>query len=267
MTGNNSGNRRKAMLIVQERDRKLLFEIGTVMRIVDRAQARIVAGFGSDSRTNRRLRKLTDAKLLQRYYFGAAGAGRKALYGLSRQGAIVADVPFRGLQRRQDEPIVTDFFVQHQLAVNEIYCRIKYRAIPQPHVSFKRWISFSQPIVQGLRLIPDGYFELATPAGTLAAFLEVDRGSETLATWKEKVRNYLSLAISGEFERRFGEKRFRVFVIANSVRRIDSIRSAVMSLTEKIFWFSTLGSIEESGFFAPVWVRPKGKGEERQPPL
>jgi len=252
-----TGNNRTTMTVIQERDRRLMRELA-VMRVMDREQARRVAGFGSASRTNRRLRKLTEAKLLHRYFLGAEGAGRKALYGLSRKGALLVDVPYRGLQRRHDEAIVTDLYVHHQLMVNEIYCSLKYGTIPIPDVAFASWTTFSQPLTPGLRLIPDGYVVFKTPRGHVPAFLEVDRGAETLATWKEKVGNYLSLAVSGVFERLFHEQRFRVFVIANSERRMLSIRKTVASITPKIFWFATFPATQAQGFFAPIWLRPVG---------
>jgi hypothetical protein len=57
-----------------------------------------------------------------------------------------------------------------------LYCALKYVVIPVEGTSFHRWIAFHQPITKNIRLIPDGYVELATPQETLAAFLEVDLG-------------------------------------------------------------------------------------------
>ena len=51
-----------------------------VMRVVDREQAKIVAGFGSTTRANARLLALTRAGLLRRFFLGTTGAGQKALY-------------------------------------------------------------------------------------------------------------------------------------------------------------------------------------------
>ena len=127
----------------------------------------------------------------------------------------------------------------------------------------RRWIAFHQPLTSGLRVIPDGYFELATPLGIVAMFLEVDLGNESLTVWKEKVRNYLQFALSGECERQFGQSRFRVLILANSERRLLSIRKAVSVATDKIFWFASLEAIDRDCLFAPVWLRPKG--EERLP--
>jgi hypothetical protein len=248
-----TGNDKKRGLVVQPRDRKLL-EALAVMRVVDREQAKIVAGFGSTTRVNTRLLALTRAGLLRRFFLGS----RKSIYALSEKGAQLALVPMRGPRRRQDETLVADFFIEHQLAVNGIYCALKYGAIHVAGVTFRRWLPFYEPISPAVRLIPDGYVELATPGETLAAFLEVDLGHERGAVWTEKVRNYLQLALSGDFERRFGGQRFRVLVLANSARRLHSLRKRVAAITQKIFWFATLEAIRGEGFFAADWYRPTG---------
>jgi hypothetical protein len=110
----------------------------------------------------------------------------------------------------------------------------------------------------GLSLIPDGYAELATPSGIDASFIEIDLGHEGLVIWKEKTRHYLQLALSGEFERQFRQPRFRVLALANSERRLHSIRAAVAGITQKIFWFTTLDAAHAEKFFGPLWLRPAG---------
>lgn len=254
MTGNNRG------LVLQPRDRRLLEEL-TVMRVVDREQAKTVAGFGSTTRVNARLLRLTQAGLLKRFFTGTTAGGAKALYALSLNGARAVGIPLRGPQRRRDEAIIADFFVEHQLAINEMHCRLKFRALPL-RISFRRWLAFSEPVTQGLKLIPDGYVELGTPAGIVGAFLEVDLGTESLTVWKEKVRQYLQLAVSDEFKRQFGEERFRVLVIAHSERRLHSIRQTVATITDKLFWFADQKTIQAKDFFDPVWFRPKGENRE-----
>jgi hypothetical protein len=245
------GNKRKG-IVLQERDRQLLRELA-IMRIVDREQAKRVAGFHSTTRINARLLALTRAGFLRRFY---SADGQKAYYTLTAMGAQIVGAPHRGLQRRKDEAAITGSFVQHQLAVNEMYCRLKFSACPDPAIQFLRWETFDEPFATSL--LPDGYVELTTPSGVIAAFLEVDLGTERIAVWEQKVRKYLHLAVSGEYPKQFGQERFRVLVIANSDRRRDSIRNAVASVTDKIFWFSTLERIERGGMFASVWLRPKG---------
>lgn len=257
MTGNN-GSR----IVVQDRDRKLLSELA-VMRIVDREQAKPVAGFGSTTRANARLLALTRAGLLRRFFWGTAGAGQKALYALSQKGADLVQVPYRGPRRKTDEMLVADFFVTHQLRINEIYLIAKYGG-GIPGMRFARWIAFHEAIEQGLALIPDGYFEIVSPARTLAAFLEVDLGHESHRVWRAKVEAYLRYAISGKFPERFRQAQFRTLVVTDSERRMGSLRTATAAITEKIFWFSTFENIQRNGFWSPIWKRPK---DDRRVPL
>ena len=135
MTGN-----RKVGLVLQERDRQLLRELGT-MRVVDCEQTRIVVGFSSIRRTNRRLLKLTRAGLLRRIFIGSAGHGQKALYTLSPKGAALVDAKLPGLPVRQS-PFGTSPFLLHRLAINEIYLAVKHQRLPRPDMRCSRWIGF-----------------------------------------------------------------------------------------------------------------------------
>lgn len=246
-----------AAMVVQERDRKLLREL-SVMRVVDREQAKIVAGFGSTTRANTRLLRLTGHGLLRRFFLGTKAGGAKALYTLSEKGARLAEVPYTGIRRAKDEAVVADFFVQHQLAINEVYCRLKFGHRSHGDVSVGRWLSFRQPVTAGVPLIPDGYAEIKSSTGLLAAFIEVDLGHERLKVWKAKVEHYLQLAHAGRFQREFGPSRFRVLVVAHTSRRMHSLRTLVGGITEKIFWFSNLEAIRGDGICAPIWLRPRG---------
>ena len=253
MTGNS-----RQRLVLQPRDRHLLEELAT-MRCIDREQAKLVARFGSTTRANARLLALTRAGLLRRCFLGTTAGATKALYMLSPKGAHAVGVPLRGPHRRKDEALIADFFIEHQLHVNDTYCTLKYRPIPVLGVAFRCWTTFLEPLTPGIPLIPDGYVELETLSGIVSAFLEVDLGNESLAVWKEKVSNYLQLAASGEVERRFGQARFRVLVIAHSERRVRSLRTAIAAATDKIFWLASLESIDRYGFFASLWFRPRAE--------
>jgi hypothetical protein len=241
--------------VVQPRDLTLLRAL-TILLVADCEQIKIVAGFGSTTRANTRLLQLVRAGLLRRFFLGSGG-GRKALYALSLRGARLAGVPYRGPRRRQDEVLVADFFIAHQLTINNIYCQLKYKRSSDTRVAIHRWISFHEKITPSLSLIPDGYAEFGTASGVIASFLEVDLGHESLAIWKQKAQSYLQLAVSGAFQKLFRQQRFRVLVLVNSERRLQSIRKAVCAVTEKIFWFATLESVA-SDFFASVWLRPSG---------
>ena len=76
-----AGNDRK-LVILQDRDMHLMRELA-VMRVIDREQAKVVAGFGSTTRANARLLGLSQAGFLRRFFWGTVGGARKALYALS----------------------------------------------------------------------------------------------------------------------------------------------------------------------------------------
>jgi hypothetical protein len=246
--------------MIQPRDLVLLAQLWT-MRVADRDQLMIASGFHSITRINARLLALTRAGLLRRFFIGFGG-GRKALYAISAKAAQLIEKPLRGPRRRQDELLAADFSVIHQLTINNIYCSLKFRPIPVPGVTCVNWMGFTEPAIQDSRLIPDGYVEFSTPAGIDAAFIEVDLGHENLTVWKEKAKRYLQFAISGEFTRRFSQPRFRVLVLANSARRMHSIRGAIAQMTEKIFWFAALEDARGDTFFGPVWLRPVGNSQQ-----
>jgi hypothetical protein len=241
-------------MVLQERDRHLLRELAS-LRVIDRDQAKAVAGFGSDSRVNRRLRSLADAGLITRFFLGTRISGQKAIYSLSKKGALLVGVPRRGLQRRKEEALIADFFAEHQLAVNDIYCDLKCRrALPQG-VIFEQWKVFDHPITNGSRLIPDGYFVLCTASRSVAAFVEVDLGHERRGVWQDKIRRYSEFATSGEYTRRSGHQHFRVLVVTTTDRRAESLRTTAASTTSKLFWFATLPAVRAKGPYAAIWQR------------
>ncbi len=255
MTGTN--RKHPARIILQQRDIDLLRELA-VMRVADRELVGTAARFTSTTRVNTRLLALTRAGILRRFFLGSGG-GRKAIYALSQKGARLIHVPCRGPRRRQDETLVADFSIQHQLTVNSVYCNLKFGTIPVADVQFVNWVAFSEPLTNALKLIPDGYVEFKTPSGIDASFVEVDLGHEALSVWKEKARQYLQLAVSGEYARIFRNARFRVLVLTNSERRMHSLRNLLAGMTQKIFWFASLDRVVGERFFDAAWRRPVGE--------
>ena len=246
-----------AGLVVQERDRHLLSELGT-MRIIDREMAKLVAGFSSTRRANTRLLQLTRTGLLRRFFVGSIAHGRKAVYTLSPKGGELVAARLGGISRPAGRLVIGDAFVEHQTSINEIYLAVKHRPAPQAGVRLCRWITFRQSISEAIKLTPDGYFELALGDTIRTMFLEVDLGTEALKVWQQKTASYLQLAVSGEFTRRFGPPQFRVLVVASSEKRLANIRATVTKSTDKIFWFTTSETIHRDGFWSPVWLRPTG---------
>jgi Replication-relaxation len=246
-------------ILLTGRDIALLRSLSEV-KLLDREQIQRLLDFGSVTRVNDRLSRLHAAGLLHRYFLGTRAGGRKGLYALSARGAasVGRDKAWK-LQRAEDELLVGEVFVEHQLAVN--WCWISVKCGPESNLV--RFVRFNGPISPSLPLAPDGYAELNVSDAMQPVFLEVDLGTETSRVWDRKVELYLKLASSGEFERLFQQQRFKVAVVCTSERRLQSLRRIVRKHTDKIFYFSLLKTIKRDGMRAPQWLRPEG--EQRYP--
>ena len=243
-------------LVLQERDRHILQELA-VMRVIDRDQAKLIGGFRSTTRVNKRLLALTRGGLLKRFFIGSGG-WKKSLYSLSPLGANFLETPYRGMRVRDDELITVSSSLEHQLGINDLYCIVKYRQVSVDSGKLVRWENLYRPIDAKRSLIPDAYIEISGPEETIAAFLEFDLGHENLIVWKKKVEKYLHYAISGEFENPVHRSQFRVLVVTSSERRLEGLQKATAAVTSKIFYFSTVNSVQDTGFWAPIWFRPQG---------
>jgi hypothetical protein len=250
-----AGNRRRGV-VIQDRDRHLLSEL-SVMRIIDRETAKVIAGYGTTTQVNKRLLELTNAGLLRRFFVGTIHSGRKAVYTLSVRGADAVAAQLGGINRPEGRLVTGDGFVAHQFAINEVYLAVKYKSLPA-EARLVRWHVFRQSISEAIKITPDAYFEIVTGQIIRSAFLEVDLGTEALKVWQQKTAYYFQLAVSGEFTQKFRQPQFRVLVVANSDRRIANIRTTVAKSTDKIFWFTTIENLQRDGFWSPIWLRPKG---------
>jgi hypothetical protein len=253
MPGNNA-----CTVVLTDRDRLLMKELA-IGKVIDREQAKKIAGFKSTTRANDRLLKLTRAGFLRRFFLGTRAGGTKAIYSLSIKGAQAVQLEGRLIKRKNNSLLVGDLFVEHQLSVNSIWIAAKFTPIPVPDVQFGRWLTFPTALSKSTPVMPDGYFELRSTSGAYCLFCEVDRGTESLKVWSRKASLYLQLAASGEFQVLFKQSRFRVLVAVSSERRLNTIRRTVRLQTEKIFWFATLEDINQKGLFAPIWRRPVGE--------
>jgi hypothetical protein len=103
-----TGNKRTA-LVLQPRDLRLMEALET-MRVIDRQQAKVVAGFNSTTRANARLSALARAGFLKRAFIGS----RQAVYWLASKPL---EGPKSQKQRRCRRTRCT-LFLRHQMEIN-----------------------------------------------------------------------------------------------------------------------------------------------------
>jgi hypothetical protein len=242
-------------LVLQARDRQLFRALAT-MRVIDREQAKIAAGFRSTTRANTRLLALTRQGLLSRHVVGTAAGGHKYLYALTRRSAHLMDTQYRGAPWTSATSLAGSIGLEHQLRLNDLYLLLVHHRPQLAGVTVEGWRTFAHPVATSVPLIPDAYVELQTQEMTRPYFLELDRGTETRRTWTTKAQQYVRLATSGGFHALFGHPQFGVLVVAPSRRRVDSLRATIARLTNKLFWFGTYDVLSPSTFWSASWSRP-----------
>ncbi|MES2221677.1 MAG: replication-relaxation family protein [Acidobacteriota bacterium] len=232
-------------LILQPRDQLLLHFLAE-LRILDRSQIERLAGFGSISRVNVRLARLRGNGLILRYFTATSTGSRRSIYALSKQGAREVSTPYRPLKWPSDTIVLGNAFVAHQLTLNDLYIRAMKEGI--------RWQRPDKPLVPAVPLIPDAYMKDASTS----FFVELDLGTEALPVWTRKVTEYLKLAVSGTYLQIIPHSFFAVLIVANSEKRLRSLRQQVAKQTQKLFWFATLETINRQGFWSVSWLRATG---------
>src|SRR5690349_7314411 len=94
MSGNSTGG-----FEVQARDVALLQRLAE-LRVATVEHLRIGSGFNSRSRLGERLKKMEQAGLIRQDFVGTIQGGRRAIYALTKAGAVVGNVPYRPYHKR-----------------------------------------------------------------------------------------------------------------------------------------------------------------------
>jgi hypothetical protein len=236
------------------RDLILLKAVG-LLRVIDREQAKEIGKFNSATRLNYRLAALRSLGLLKQFFVGLGPGTRKAVFCLTKRGAQIAGVQYQRTRFASDATVGFDPFLIHRVAVGDVYVAVTRQSLPEG-VRTSAWRFFETPLTANTRLIPDGYFELHSRETVRGVFLEMDMGTETARVWKKKVAEYLSFAVSGGFQERFGISQFRVLVITTSAKRLQNLAKVISRITPKLFWLTTLDEFKTNGPWSPIWSRP-----------
>jgi hypothetical protein len=118
-------------------------------------------------------------------------------------------------------------------------------------------------LVRGARIIrkyADGYFTLRLPSTQRQAHfcLEIDQGTMTNPRWQEKVKAYQEFRQSGQSERQWGTRNFRVLAVTTSERRLTNLKKATeQARGDHFFWFTTFEKVniwEPETILDAVWL-------------
>jgi Replication-relaxation len=229
-------------LAFTERDGAVVREI-TRFGVMSREQLMRLRFFASKTRANERLKRLVDVGHLAARRQPLPVGGPRHVY---LPGTLSAD----GRDGRTRFANSSDLFLAHQLGLVDI------RLAFEQNVTLTRWLPEKDLAGLLLGLVPDAYLECEVQALTFCAFVEYDRGTETLGRVERKVRAYLDLAHNGRFERTFRRKYFRVLMVADTVGRLATLSQTTARLTDRVLRFTTVDDITHRGPLASIWRRP-----------
>lgn len=238
-------------MVLTDRDRQVIADVSQ-FRVLTREQLSRLGHFRSKTRANAVLLRLVKFGYLSRRYQPAIAGTQRALYYLGPNGGTLA----RGtdaLERRRIRAI-SDLFLAHQLLITDVHIGFRQAAACR----VERWLTDEELRASDLGLVPDGHVEYVLAEKHFGAFLELDRGTETLGRFQAKVRAYVHLTTADRYRKAFGRTYFRVLVVAPSATRIEHLRQATAAITDRIFWFTTIERLTVEGPFAPIWLRPTG---------
>ncbi len=235
-------------LAFTERDQAIVREVAR-FGVMSRDQLMRLKFFASKTRANDRLRRLVSE--------GHLGARRQPIpIGGPRFVYVPGRLSVDARDARQRLSDVSDLFLIHQLGLVDI--RIAF----EQHSTLSRWLPDKDLVGLSLGLVPDAYLEYEVGPLTYCAFVEYDRGTETLGRIDRKVRAYLDLAHSGRFERTFKRTFFRVLVVTDSPGRLATLSQTAAQLTDRVMRFTTLHELSHHGALASIWRRPGASRSE-----
>jgi DNA-binding MarR family transcriptional regulator len=240
----------------------------------------------------RRLRYLEKEGFINRKERGF-GSGR------GRRECIIIMTP-KGLDILRDKEIlsahakyITDktpesIFINHDILVNWVFIHLLQVARDDPKFTVRHFTTSphdlkmgdaNNPLIQErfatddtsenpLTMIPDGVFTISHKEKTILFFLEVDMGTETLASAhhepgdvRQKIINYQSLFRSNHYKRY--EKildaelnGFRLIFLTNSLSRSKKLCELVQEIPPSDFiWITDQNQMFEQGVSAKIWAR------------
>jgi Replication-relaxation len=210
--------------------------------------------FSSKRRAQDRLRFLYDERVLDRFYPPRPyGLGKpQAHWLLDEGGAILVaaslDVERKELYWRRRDDWGSYPQLVHRLEANRFVTDLIAATLRDRSLGVSDWwgsrgasARLSDARSSG-RPVPDAGFCLETPAGAIECYLEWDRGTETLARLREKVKLYRRAERRAPTER----ERVNVLFVVPSERRVRALAEALAADEER-------RDRDSAGWFRPRW--------------
>lgn len=257
-----------ASVRLQERDLELL-ELLFLHRAATRDQLLAFGLFDSQSRLNRRLKQLGDAKLLRRLPLRPISFGFQSVYGIS-SGSVDLLVSRLGLAREEIALVArrgaAPSFAEHTLRLVDLRLEIA-KACEAAGISVDTYLA--EPLCrheystgsnghwQQHILKPDAFTQLRSGDRRWNAFLELDLAHVSGKQIRQAILGYRRYRALGLFAEVYGEPEFELLFITSGGRgRLATLKTLAQDGTSPKIRFTTLDLLEKQGFLQSIWETP-----------
>jgi len=161
-------------------------------------------------------------------------------------------------------------FIAHELQVAAVYGWLRRLERHGGERELVRWVRAAEAVIDLKRhtpaksVRPDAWFVLRIGANHLVAFVEVDRGTEGVPRWRQKLAAYRALFTSGRVPEVCGFQKARVLVLAPNGRRREALAQLIASEAEPaladLFWLAERAVLATPALELAAWQRPGRDG-------
>lgn len=282
-------NQQPKRIQLTERDRRILHELYrgryfTVYQLLALLWRRPDGSLPTSPRAaQHRLQLLSEAGLLrvikQRVQRGEGDL--PYIYALNRAGAVVVSeelgVDYKLIDWKPKALEENYIFLQHLLETHNL--RIAMTLSAEKHgialsdwlyenvLRSKEWtdhvlLKDSKGKEERVAVIPDSFCVLETPRGVGYFPIEIDRGTVTLARWRQKVQAYITYHASGDYHKRYNARNFRLLTLTTSLPRLMNLKSEAEKVAPQDgrFWFTTFDQVVTKvpiQYGQPATTKPK----------
>ncbi len=253
-------------VIITDRDVEL-FDALRQHGVMTRVQIQEYFDWDCVSDVNRRLRKLYDARYIDRRFLPRKFGPTPAVYMIGNEGTktLACEKRFKVAtfnRRRHRFMNISDNFLPHELLITDFACLLKSTFRRYLDCGLYNWECDEEivrrcNVVEGgadLELKPDAYGSYHLHKMLYNFFLEADLGTESMSRIKKKIELYRSFKGSGLFSKNFKRKAFRLFIVTNSGIRARNICQSLPSVDDLKIYIANIEAIRIDPLFAPVWL-------------
>jgi len=264
-----------AGLQLEARDAQLLGDL-FLHRAMSRSQIQALY-FSSVGRCNARLRQLFDHGYVTRYYPPAAPFGAQAVYFIGKAALPVVakqldmDISAVRSQYRRSE---TPTYIEHTLAIVDLYIAFREAIAQHPDVELERWLpeilcrheydirANEQGAWHKEVFKPDAFVRLTHRDNNtyFNYFIEVDLGHTSSQQFMGKLMTHQRYLESGLFNEIFECSNFKTLVVTTTIGRLKNLKSLVAAQNSDLFWLTTFDSVRQEGAIESIWQVPLAAG-------